>query len=46
MKFIKNNLVILTISTGAKHFSGAIEGEDACLELPEVVESVGKLSVA
>ena len=28
----------------AKHFSGAIEGEDSCLELPDVVESIEKLS--
>jgi len=32
------------IKPGAKHFSGAIEGEDACLELPEVVQSVEKLA--
>jgi len=32
------------IKPGAKHFSGAIEGEDACLELPEVMESVEKLA--
>ncbi len=32
------------IKHGAKHFSGAIEGEDSCLELPDVVESIEKLS--
>jgi len=32
------------IKHGAKHFSGAIEGEDACLELPEVIGSVEKLA--
>jgi len=31
------------IKLGAKHFSGAIEGEDACLELPEVVQGVEKM---
>jgi len=35
----------IIIKHAAKHFSGAIEGEDACLELPEVVSSVEKLSV-
>lgn len=32
------------IKHNAKHFSGAIEGEEACLELPDLVESVKKLS--
>jgi hypothetical protein len=32
------------IKPGAKHFSGAIEGEEACLELPEVVESIERLA--
>lgn len=34
----------IIIKHNAKHFSGAIEGEDSCLELPEVVESVEKLA--
>ncbi|MFA6973383.1 MAG: alpha/beta hydrolase [Parcubacteria group bacterium] len=34
----------IIIKHNAKHFSGAIEGEDACLELPEVVASVEKLA--
>ena len=32
------------IKHGAKHFSGAIEGENSCLELLDVVESIEKLS--
>jgi len=32
------------IKHNAKHFSGAIEGEESCLELPEVVQSVEKLA--
>jgi len=28
----------LIIKHGAKHMSGAVDGEDACLELPEVIE--------
>jgi predicted alpha/beta hydrolase family esterase len=32
------------IKHNAKHFSGAIEGEYSCLELPDVVESIEKLS--
>jgi hypothetical protein len=31
------------IKPGAEHFSGAIEGENACLELPEVIEGVDSL---
>lgn len=31
------------IKHNAKHFSGAIEGEEPCLELPDVVQSVEKL---
>lgn len=34
------------IKPGAKHFSGAIEGEASCTELPEVVESIEKISNA
>lgn len=34
----------IIIKHNAKHFSGAIEGEDSCLELPDVVESIKKLS--
>lgn len=34
----------IIIKYNAKHFSGAIEGEDSCLELPEVVQSIEKLS--
>ena len=34
----------IIIKSGAKHFSGAIEGEDSCTELPDVVRSVEKLS--
>lgn len=34
----------IIIKHGAKHFSGAIEGEEACLELPEVVQGIEKLS--
>lgn len=30
----------IIIKHNAKHFSGAIEGEDSCLELPDVVRSV------
>lgn len=33
----------IIIKHGAKHFSGAIEGEEACLELPEVAQSIDKL---
>lgn len=33
----------IIIKHNAKHFSGTIEGENSCLELPEVVESVEKL---
>lgn len=33
----------IIIKHGMKHFSGAIEGEEACLELPEVVQSVETL---
>lgn len=32
------------IKHNAKHFSGAADGEDACLELPDVIESVLKIS--
>jgi len=34
----------IIIKHNAKHFSGAIEGEEACLELPDVVSGVEKLS--
>jgi len=34
----------IIIKPGAKHFSGAIEGEEAYLELPEVVQGVEKLA--
>ncbi|MFA5962075.1 MAG: alpha/beta hydrolase [Parcubacteria group bacterium] len=34
----------IIIKHNAKHFSGAIEGEDSCLELPDVVQSINKLS--
>ena len=34
----------IIIKHNAKHFSGDIEGEDSCLELPEVVESIEKLA--
>ncbi len=33
----------IIIKHNAKHFSGAIEGEDSCTELPDVVASVEKL---
>jgi predicted alpha/beta hydrolase family esterase len=33
----------IIIKHGAKHFSGAIEGEDSCTELPDVVQGVEKL---
>ena len=32
----------IIIKHGAKHFSGAIEGEETCTELPDVVESIEK----
>jgi len=32
------------IKHNAKHFSGAIEGEESCVELPDVVESIEKLA--
>lgn len=32
------------IKNNSGHFSGAIEGENACLELPDVVKSVEKLA--
>lgn len=34
----------IIIKHNAKHFSGAIEGEDSCLEMPDVVRSIEKLS--
>lgn len=34
----------IIIKNKAKHFSGAIENEEACLELPDVVRSMEKLS--
>jgi len=34
----------IIIKHNAKHFSGAIEGEESCLELPDVVQSIGKLA--
>jgi predicted alpha/beta hydrolase family esterase len=30
----------LIIKHGAKHMSGAVDGEDACIELPEVMENL------
>ncbi|MBU2028451.1 alpha/beta hydrolase [Patescibacteria group bacterium] len=32
------------VKHNAQHFSGAIEGEDSCLELPDVVTSMEKLA--
>lgn len=34
----------IIIKHNTKHFSGAIEGEDSCLELPDVVWSIEKLA--
>jgi uncharacterized protein len=34
----------IIIKHNAKHFSGAIEGEESCVELPEVVESINKMA--
>ncbi len=34
----------IIIKHNAKHFSGAADGEDSCLELPEVAESVAKMT--
>lgn len=34
----------IIIKHNAKHFSGAIEGEDSCIQLPEVVQSIEKLT--
>lgn len=34
----------IIIKHNAQHFSGAIENEEACLELPDVVQSVKKLA--
>ncbi len=34
----------LIIKHQAKHFSGSVDKEDSCLELPEVVESVVKMT--
>lgn len=34
----------IIIKHGAKHFSGAIEGEQSCLELPDVVRSIEKIN--
>lgn len=34
----------IIIKHNMKHFSGATEGEEACLELPDVVQSIEKLS--
>ena len=33
----------IIVKPGAAHFSGAIEGEQSCTQLPEVIESVEKL---
>lgn len=35
----------LIIKHNKKHFSGAVDDEEACVELPDVVESVKKISV-
>lgn len=42
--FKKNLGAEIIIKPGAKHFSGAIEGEDSCTQLFEVVQSVEKLA--
>jgi len=34
----------IIVKHNAKHFSGAIEGEESCLELPDVVTGIEKLS--
>lgn len=34
----------IIIKHNAKHFSGVIEGEDSCTELPDVVSSIEKLA--
>jgi uncharacterized protein len=34
----------IIIKHGMKHFSGAIEGEESCVELPDVVQSIDKLA--
>lgn len=34
----------IIIKHNAKHFSGAIEGEEACLQLPDVVSSIEKMT--
>jgi hypothetical protein len=34
----------IIIKHNAKHFSGAIEGEQSCTELPDVVQSIEKLA--
>lgn len=34
----------IIIKHNAKHFSGAIEGEDSCTELPDVVWGIEKLA--
>lgn len=34
----------IIIKHNAKHFSGAIEGEESCLELPDAVKCIEKLS--
>lgn len=34
----------IIIKHNAKHFSGAIEGEESCIELPEVIKAVEKLA--
>ena len=34
----------IIIKHNAKHFSGAIEGEESCTELPDVVQSIEKLT--
>ncbi|MFZ2189041.1 MAG: alpha/beta hydrolase [Candidatus Moraniibacteriota bacterium] len=34
----------IIVKHDAKHFSGAIEGEESCMELPDVVRSIEKLA--
>lgn len=34
----------LIVKHGMKHFSGAVDEEDSCVELPDVVESILKIS--
>lgn len=34
----------IIVKHGAKHFSGAADGEDACTELPDVVDAIVRIS--